>query len=154
MSKASSPKKTKLTPSGKNQGKSARPENTLETACSKQSLKRGKIDTALEYISDGISVLRACELAGIKRTTFLKYVDGDKYARARDSQADVHFADMAALEDDCLAGRIDYNAFRAAMDARKWRLARMRPTVYGDKQAVEHTGDIVISWGQTDKGNE
>lgn len=98
-----------------------------------------KIRTALELISGGQSVRKACEAAGIARTVFLENVDGDQYARAREAQADAHFDEMAELEAECRAGTLDPQAFRALLDSRKWRLARMRPRVYGDRVDVTNS---------------
>lgn len=106
--------------------------------------KADRIDKVLELVSSGMSTLKACEAAGIKRPTFLREVGidknlADKYARAREAQADAHFDEMAELEAECHAGTLDPQAFRALLDSRKWRLARMRPRVYGDRVMVDNT---------------
>lgn len=98
-----------------------------------------RISLVLEHISAGRSVRKACEAADIALTTFLRNVDGEQYARARDAQADVHFDAMADLEEACRAGELDPQDFRALLDSRKWRLARMRPRVYGDRVTVDNT---------------
>lgn len=98
-----------------------------------------RISLVLEHVSAGLSVRKACEAAGIALTTFLKNVDGEQYARARDAQADAHFDEMADLEEACRDGALDPQAFRALLDSRKWRLARMRPRVYGDRVTVDNT---------------
>lgn len=110
----------------------------------KKKLDKSKYPDVLKAIEGGKSVRKACETYNVALSTFLERVDGEQYARARDAQADAHFAEMADLEQRCLDGALDAHAFRAAMDARKWRLARMRPKVYGDKQAVEHSGSIGV----------
>lgn len=106
-----------------------------------------QINKALESIADGESVTKSCEKAGITKANFLKLVDGDRYARARDAQADAQFADMDDKERECLNGKIDPQVFRAAMDVRKWRLARMHPVRYGDRAQVDHnvTASLVMS---------
>ena len=40
---------------------------------------------------------------------------------------------MEDLERQCLEEDLRPDIFKAVMDSRKWRLARMRPKVYGDK---------------------
>ena len=98
-----------------------------------------------------MSVRQACEKNNVALSTFVQNVDGEQYARAKDSQADAHFAEMTELEQQCLHGELDPQALRAVIDSRKWRLARMRPKVYGDKQAIEHSGSIgVLSQEQID----
>lgn len=105
----------------------------------------------LSDIRTGMSVRGACEKHNVAVSTFVENVDGEQYARARDSQADAHFAEMTELEQQCLHGELDPQALRAVIDSRKWRLARMRPKVYGDKQAIEHSGSIgVLSQEQID----
>ena len=51
---------------------------------------------------------------------------------------------MDDLEQKALDGDIDPATFRAVMDSRKWRLARMRPRVYGDKQTVDVNANVAI----------
>lgn len=46
---------------------------------------------------------------------------------------------MTELEEQCRSGELDPAAFRALLDSRKWRLARMRPKIYGDKSTVDMT---------------
>lgn len=100
-----------------------------------------KIAAVLAMIADGSSVRKSCRAAGIAPSTFLENVDGEHYARARDAQADAHFAEIAELEESCRVGKMPPDRLRAIVDSRKWRLARMRPKVYGDKSTLEHTGD-------------
>ena len=96
-------------------------------------LTEDHIASVLAHISSGRSVRKSCELVGVPVPTFLKNVDRDQYARARDAQADAHFDEMTELEEQCRSGELDPAAFRALLDSRKWRLARMRPKIYGDK---------------------
>lgn len=111
-----------------------------------------EVKQVLVHISSGISVRQSCGLVGIAVSTFLDNVDSEQYARAREACADAQFDEMADLEMRCLSGALDAQAFRAAMDARKWRLARMRPTVYGDKiqASAEIGGKLEVVWGMPD----
>jgi hypothetical protein len=101
--------------------------------------RAAKISKALDLIASGESVRKACDLAGIHEATFRANVDHTQYARARESQADTHFDEMADMERECRDGDLPPETFRALMDSRKWRLARMRPKVYGEKSQVDHT---------------
>ena len=112
----------------------------------RKTADKTKYKAVLADIASGLSVRKACEAHGVKLSTFIEHVDREQYARARDLQADAHFEEMADLEEDCKRGDLDPQAFRALLDSRKWRLARMRPAVYGDKMAVENTGEISIKW--------
>ena len=99
----------------------------MKTTPKKRAEKQERIDKALSLISDGQSVRRSCQIAEISKALFLRDVDRDQYARAREFQADVHFDEMAELEQQCLALVVDPQTLRAVIDSRKWRLARMRP---------------------------
>lgn len=106
--------------------------------------KDNRIDKVLELVASGQSLRQACKAVGIKRPTFLREASIDKnladqYARAREAQADAHFDEMAELEAECREGQLDPQAFRALLDSRKWRLARMRPRVYGDRVDVTNS---------------
>lgn len=80
----------------------------------------------------------------------------DRYARAREAQADAIFDEILDIADD---GSNDWMArdqdgdegdqvlnhehiqrSRLRIDARKWMAAKLRPKVYGDKSLIEHTG--------------
>lgn len=82
---------------------------------------------------------------GVAISTFVQKVDAELYARARATQADVHFDDLADLAEDVKEGRIQPQAGRVVADIIKWRVARMRPKAYGDKVAHEHTGTIDLA---------
>lgn len=114
-----------------------------------------------ERIADGESLKAICEDEGMpsKSTVFkwLAEIPGfsDKYARARETQADAIFDDILSIADD---GRNDWmerkdaedgsigwrengEAIRRSqlrIDARKWMAGKLRPKKYGDKLDVEH----------------
>jgi hypothetical protein len=67
----------------------------------------------------------------------------EKYAHARDLQADREFDEIRNIAD--LATPEDVQVARLRIDARKWRAAKLRPKVYGDKIDVEHSGGVTIT---------
>lgn len=104
----------------------------------------------LEIVAQGESLLSACRTVGLAHSTFLEACAkdeklADQYACARLSGADVEFEGMRDLEEKVLRGELDPQAFRVAMDARKWRLARKSPRKYGDRTAVDVTGDMTLT---------
>lgn len=73
----------------------------------------------------------------------------EKYARARESQADVLFDEILAIADSqegdvYIKDGVEFtnhdviNRARLRVDARKWMAGKLRPKVYGDK--LQHTG--------------
>ena len=96
----------------------------------------------LDMIADGASVRSACAKADVPKSTFLRTVDPQRYAIARDACADAHFDDLVDLALDIKDGKVDAAAGRVAADILKWRVSRMRPQMYGDKTSVEHSGAV------------
>lgn len=101
-----------------------------------------KIDAILDAIADGKSLRKACSEAEVAPSSFVKTVHKDKdlferYARARKAQAEWLFDSIGMIEDGTLAGKIDPQAARVVIDARKWRLAKLHPKEYGEKKQVD-----------------
>lgn len=64
-----------------------------------------------------------------------------RYRQAREHQADFYadqIVEIADTEDNPQKARI-------RIDARKWKAAKMRPHVYGDKVMQQHSGDLVLT---------
>jgi hypothetical protein len=59
----------------------------------------------------------------------------DKYAYARELQAETIFDEFLDLADE--ADGSNANAIRVRVDARKWALSKLKPKKYGDKQQVD-----------------
>lgn len=114
------------------------------------------------------SVFRDDDMPGL--STFYEMISTDAvaaehYARATEMRADVMADEIIEIADD---GTNDYMAAndpenpgykergelvrRSALrvDARKWILARMAPRKYGDRQAVDVSGGLVINIGKDD----
>jgi hypothetical protein len=58
----------------------------------------------------------------------------EKYARAREAQADYIAEEILDISDDL---RDDPNSRRIRVDARKWYAGKMRPKKYGDSSQVD-----------------
>jgi len=110
----------------------------------------------IQRLSDGESLRAACRAHSVSAGSFIDATVRDaalaeQYARARDNGIDSQAEEMHDLEMRVLSGELDANAFRAAMDARKWRLARQAPRKYGDKVQQEISGgdkpvSVVFKW--------
>ena len=126
-----------------------------ELDMSKTNIKLTKVVIAniLKQLSEGVSLRKACESHKVSSGSFCDLMVKDaelaeQYARAREAGADVQFDLMDDLEQDVLDGLLDPQAFRVAMDARKWRLGRMSPKKYGEKSCVDHNvaGELTFTW--------
>jgi hypothetical protein len=122
-------------------------------------------DTICERIASGRSLVDVCKDADIPTTTTVfkwlgKNPDfADKYARAREAQADVLFDEILAIADTPAVGKktkitsdgkteetegdmIEHR--RLQVEARKWMAGKLRPKKYGDKLDIEHAGQVVM----------
>lgn len=133
--------------------------------------RESAIATVLEELASGRSLIAVCQGEGRPSfTTFMRWLaeEGeagnilrDKYARAREAQAEVMAEDILAIADEeCTTVRADKHGTqddgdgktevvfdstavqrnRLRVDARKWLLSKMAPKKYGDKIQAEHTG--------------
>lgn len=68
-----------------------------------------------------------------------------QYTRAREAQADADADAVSDIAARVLSGEIDPQAARAAVDALKWSAGKRNPKRYGDKTAVEHSGNIGLA---------
>lgn len=133
--------------------------------------RESAIATVLEELASGRSLIAICQSEGRPSfTTFMRWLaeEGeagnilrDKYARAREAQAEVMAEDILAIADEeCTTVRADKHGTqddgdgktevvfdstavqrnRLRVDARKWLLSKMAPKKYGDKVTQEHTG--------------
>lgn len=83
----------------------------------------------------------------------------DKYARARQDQADTLADEIIRIADEPMLGEtrtikpdgtveikqgdmLEHRRLR--VESRKWTAAKLKPKKYGDKTEVEHTGDLKI----------
>lgn len=92
----------------------------------------------------------------------------DRYARAREAQADALAEEIIEISDESTYdtardenGKVIVNMEhiqrdRLRVDSRKWLAGKLRPKKYGDKQTLEHTGtdgnaiavDVQVTFGK------
>jgi len=116
-----------------------------------------------EYLSSGMSLRKACEHENMPSAkTVFKWLRDypeflQQYTLAKQEAADAMVDDMLEIADD---GRNDFmelndpdnpaykvngehiNRSRLRVETRKWIAAKLKPKVYGDRQALEHSGSI------------
>lgn len=133
-------------------------------------------DRICDGLADARSLRSICIDAGMpsQSTVFRWLADEryaafrERYARAREAQADALFDEMLDIADD---GSNDWverkrddgstdtvldhehvQRSKLRIEARKWMAGKLRPKVYGDKIEHEHTGGIAISVSEEDAG--
>lgn len=127
----------------------------------------------LERLSDGESLASICALEGMpSRGAVHHWVLTDhegfasRYACAREAGLMTLADDILVISDDGSNDtykddegnqRTDQDVVqrsRLRVDSRKWLLSKLLPKQYGDKVALEHSGDVGISDVPDDKINE
>ena len=94
-------------------------------------------------LAEGETLSDIAKALCVNRTTLLARLNStpeliDKYARAREMQADLMAAQTVTIADEAQ----DANLARLRVDARKWYASKLQPKKYGDKIAQEVTGDL------------
>lgn len=106
-------------------------------------------DYILEALMNGASLRQICETEGMpNRGTIIRWVKeipdfAAKYAHAREAQADI--MDEKILEEAEKVTPETAAAARVKIDAYKWRAAKLKPKVYGDKLQQEHSGEVGLT---------
>jgi len=67
----------------------------------------------------------------------------EQYARACNIDADIEFESLIELADR--ATHQNVQVYKLRIDTRKWVLSKRQPKKYGDRQEVEHSGNIQIN---------
>ena len=94
-----------------------------------------------DLVACGMSVAKAITAKGLFMSDFYGQLAknrelSERYARARETRADARAEAIDDLAQRVIAGEIDPNAARVAMDAQKWLTARENPKRYGEKLDV------------------
>lgn len=66
----------------------------------------------------------------------------DQYTRAKEEGAEAYADKIASVADGALSGEYDPQAARVAMDGYKWTASKLKPKKYGDRQHIEHSGNV------------
>lgn len=102
----------------------------------------------LRRMTEGETLLTMCREPGMPPASTVKMwaVDdvpegfADRYARARDFQADAiaeQALDLADTSDPADAAKV-----RIQVDTRKWLASKINPAKFGDRAKIEHAGGI------------
>jgi hypothetical protein len=102
-------------------------------------------DLFCEEIAKGKSLSAVCRDNLIVQSSVYSQLTKDedfaeRYARARERQADFYADEVIELADNCSGSLEDSNRTRLQIDARKWACGKLHPRKYSDKASVEVTG--------------
>jgi hypothetical protein len=104
----------------------------------------------LELIADGLSMTKVALVMGCEESAIRKWAReddefGTEYALARDHYHEAIASQLIELSDEARSADPSLtNAYRLAIDTRKWVLAKMLPKKYGDQLNVEHFGTVTV----------
>lgn len=116
-------------------------------------------------ISNGLSIIQACRLAKVSRTTLYRWIDEsrelrDRFDTARDQSADCHAEALLKIADE--APRMVATKFGEAIDpaGEAWRKTRIQTrqwmasklsTRYADNVEHKHTGKVAVTIAAIDR---
>ena len=126
------------------------PEATAKLTPSQRLAVIG-VEAICEYVANGDS-LRSWSLNNgfaPKTVEDWIYADPDRtahYTRAREDRADAVFESLDEVSEQAVSAStaIEVAGLRLKADNIKWKLARMNAKKYGDKVALEHTGNLTV----------
>ncbi len=119
-----------------------------------------QVTAVCEEIASGLSLRKALKEVGIAgKTSFLTWLDNhpdhkEQYARARRDQAHNFADDIVEISDEETMTSEMAQRNRLRVDARKWVASKLLPKVYGDKQALEISGNLTLAQLVTDPAHK
>lgn len=111
-------------------------------------------DAICEAIAAGDSLLKTLRKKGMPGySTVMRWLADDEafrenYARAREAQGDADADKIGDITERVLAGKLDPQAARVAIDALKWSAGKRQPKKYGDKLDVSGNLGVMIEGAQ------
>lgn len=103
-----------------------------------------QLDAVIALMEAGESERSACKQVGIAHNTFRAAIPrhnvSEQYARALEAMAHAKVIAGDEVLKDMLAGVIDANQARVALDWHKWIACKFLPKLYGDRVQQVHTG--------------
>ena len=105
-------------------------------------------ETICEQIAQGKSLVNICGELDISYTQVMvwlsKYPDfTDKYARAREAQADWYADEIISVIDNAKSDRNEIERAKIKIEALKWVASKLKPKKYGDKLDLTSAGERI-----------
>lgn len=104
-----------------------------------------------KLVANGWSVIKISQQSNMPtQSTIYKWLSeksefSEKYARAREVQADLYADEIVDIADNVMDEPASVMKARLQIDARKWKASKLAPKKYGDKIQQEITGDLDVS---------
>ena len=110
----------------------------------KPKLSDANIDAICELISKSVTIADIAKQykVGLATISALLTANSEKYARAREAEADRMAEEMLYIADNCSG---DEQAARLQIDTRKWLASKKNHKKYGDRITQEVRGELSIS---------
>jgi hypothetical protein len=106
----------------------------------------------IEWLSEGKSLRAYCREAKLGASTVIDWTVedqqfGEQYARAREAGAELIFDDLDEVSEQAATAEnaVEVAGLRLKADNIKWKLARMAPKRFGDKQSVDVNGKLDVT---------
>lgn len=107
-----------------------------------------QVTAVLEMMENGDFEGAACEKVGISRATFrnwaLKVAAQEHYAKALEAIALSQIEKAETVLEDMYDGTIPPEQARIGMQWYQWTAGRLFPKTWGDKQQLEHSGNVTL----------
>ena len=109
------------------------------------------IERICEQVSNGKSLRAVCRAKDTpSMSTVMVWLGendefSEQYRKATEQREDFHFEEMMEIADKVLPESAEVAKAKLQIDTRKWVLSRMNPKKYGDKQQMEHSGDVAVN---------
>ena len=105
-------------------------------------------DDICERIARGKSLINICSELNLSYSQVMvwlkKYTDfTDKYAHAREAQADWYADEIISVIDNAKSDRNEIERAKVKIEALKWVASKLKPKKYGDKLDLTSNGDIM-----------
>lgn len=125
---------------------------------------RETIETRIcELLAQGHSLAAICRRKNLPApSTIYKWLAespefSERYAHAREQQADLYADEIIKIADDCTPTHEEIAKARVRIDARKWKAARLAPKKYGEKSELDmksSDGSMTPKAGQVQMSKE
>lgn len=117
-----------------------------------QEYTHEKAGTICAWIAQGKSLSTYCKLHGPSVDAVYRWLRSradfrDLYAQAHEDRADTLADEMLEMADQRGLSLEDTQMAKLSVETRKWIASKLRPSKYGERQEVTHTGAVNIRLG-------